>query len=264
MSVAFEKGHQGLDPVDGLPLFRGGEQPEKAGVVYQRPPLTARIDDLRHQTADPSRSRSSRAHKFGHEAQEIASDPGHSDELSPMGGFVEGDPEAEVGGFQLLLTLQSENVGPDHRNDITLVAGREDQLILAEHPARQKAEQRTGFDGRDLAGEDRRSSLGSGLLELLGDLGLERRQQMGESGEVAMGPVGSTHHENVGVAGRAEPGLGRHHDGRPLDDVGQGVLQLGGVIGVSEGIGPRYPIGHRRRQRPVDRAGVPLAHRTMR
>ncbi len=94
--------------------------------------------------------------------------------------------------------LDLHDVRANVSNGVTAFTGRENQLVLAEHLARENAEDSPGFRLHDHSGHrcrslTRRARLGHPLFEMFA----RRLGEVGKRGDVALDPLGAPDHSGV-------------------------------------------------------------------
>ncbi len=251
MAMTFEERHQRLDPVDHRPLLRRGEQSEQTALVDDLRPCAVAPRQLVENPAHSSRLRLRLLDQLGHQSEEVLPHPGDALELGPVGHLVQGDPEPELLGAELVGPLQLQEIGPDIGDDITVLTGGEDELVLAEDPSGYDPQDRRHLglhhptcDGSHAPGAA--SRLLYPLLELSG----EWLHEMGEARHVALDPLRPTDHRGRRLPRKGEPGRLRHQMGDLVGDARHVRGQGPAVIGVVEGVGPGDAPGEASRAGP--------------
>ena len=183
-------------------------------------------------------------------------EPWNARELRAVRDLVQGDPHAELLGWEGVLLLEGEDVRP-HVVDEVLVLGilvlQHQQVVLAEHPGRHPAEQCTHLGAGDLARHHRHRTRHP-LLE---------RSEHGSQESTVRGDVGGHPVRTVDDLGARRSGQGSEADlefhmllclcGEAFE-VG---LETRRVVRLGERVGARDARGDGAGERPVDR----LAHR---
>ena len=140
-----------------------------------------------------------------------------------------------------MITFHFQEVAPDeqHRVAKLTVAGWQHQLVLAEHPSREKSKYRTHLGAHDPSGQaaaetgDRTQSL------------FCRCEQGCEGLHVRRRPLIAADHKDLGNARPLEPGLVGHELGGARHQSGCVASQLGFVVGPLERISPANALGNR-------------------
>ena len=114
--------------------------------------------------------------------------PRDAGELRPVGDLVQGQPQPELAGREGEALLEGEDVGPDVVDEVLLLGVLvldDEQVVLAEHPARHPAEQDADLGAGDAAGDRRERAGAHALAEPVG----ERAQEPLERGDVGPHPA---------------------------------------------------------------------------
>jgi hypothetical protein len=242
---------------DQAPLIGRGEQSHQPRLVHEWPSLASGLPHLLGEALQPTRLGFRGLDQLVDERQEVPAQPGNPGELQAMGAFVQGHPEAELIGTELVLTLQLQEVraGKHDRVAARVVPRRDHQFVLAEDPLGENPDQSS-----DLGGEEPRSDLATKAApDASFELPFGRGQKPAERIDVGLGPLDPGHHPDRGRADPGEAGLGGGEGRGALHEIGGESCQRGKVIGALEGMGARHAPGNPGGQRPVDRA-----HRTTR
>ena len=144
------------------------------------------------------------------QAEEVLTHPWDAGELRPVGDLVEREPVAELTGWEAEALLQAQDVGAHVVDDVLLVGVLvfdDQEVVLAEHPARHPPEDHAHLGTGDAAGHRGEGVGGDLLIQPIGDgpqQPLERRD-VGAHPALAIGDPGP------GVARQApQPGGLRH------------------------------------------------------
>ena len=129
---------------------------------------------------------------------EIAPQPFDRRELDSVSLLVQADPQPEVGRIHSELTLDGDDVRGDQeqaaaRLTVGPSAGKEG-VELTEHLRRQVAEQRSDLDAGDPRTDAGHRRIA--VLQLLGDLVVERVEDLPEPVEVGLDPARAVDHQD--------------------------------------------------------------------
>ncbi len=113
-----------------------------------------------------------RPEHLGHQADEVAPEPGHGGELQPVRHLVQRQPEPELARGEAVLRLDGDDVGADVGDEVLLVGALDgdvvvdQQVVLAEHACRHVGEHQAQLHAGDAPADDERraAELGAALL----------------------------------------------------------------------------------------------------
>ena len=178
VAVTLEQRHDAGDPVDDLALRRGAHQLGDAAALTLDDALDAGREVLPH---------ARRVDALGerlHLGLDVVAHPRDGGELHAVRLLVEADPEPEVGGIGLELTLDVHDVGCDEQQP---PGRRRERIELAQHLRAHEAEQQPELGAGDPATDG--AGRGARCLRSTRDLRHERVQQDGEALGVGLHPA---------------------------------------------------------------------------
>jgi hypothetical protein len=127
--------------------------------------------------------------------EEVLPQPGDANELGAMCCLVKGDPHPKLRGPKLLLPLEHQHVGAHQCHHVSFVfVVRKDQLVLAEHPFGENAQECAGLHGHHPASQGRRRPTTTGFFQAGGDLLFNGREHARKAADIASSPLTASNH----------------------------------------------------------------------
>jgi hypothetical protein len=155
--VPLDQRHHAGQPLQDLPLARGLDGLDEAVALPVAPDRPGdRVRGGPEPAQDRRRVEVGGQQEVGHLLLHVPAQPAHRGELGSMGLLVQAHPAAEVMRVDVKLALDHEDVrrdqgqAPGGRGVLRhLRVGRQEQLVLAEHPSREVGEDEPGLHAGD-------------------------------------------------------------------------------------------------------------------
>ena len=210
VAVSFHQRHHRGQPVHDLALGRGRHGIDQAAAVTAAHRARHRVGGRPQPLQDRRRVKLGGEQELGHLALHVVPQPRDRGELEPVRLLVQAYPAPEIMGVDAELAFDHDDVGRHQGEPARLLAvhrrclGRQEELVLAEHPGGQVGQDQPGLDAgdpRSHRGHHRSgrpgpgpagARAGSAFLQLL-DQGLE---DDAEAIHVRPDPAGPVHHRD--------------------------------------------------------------------